>query len=116
MKVPERVRIGPFDYVIHHSEAEINRCRAEMESKVDGAHWTGSSEIFIDPAISIGQKRDTLLHEIQHALYKMVGHYGDHSQSKISIEAAVRELTPLLLDTLQRNPDLRAFLFDDDSD
>jgi len=112
VKPPSRLRIGPFTYQVHCDAAGINRARQKMrdnERYLCAAHWQVEGEIFICPKQSPGMQRCSLLHEIQHACYDLANHPDEMTE-----EDAIARLAPALLDTLQRNPELRAFLFEDD--
>lgn len=62
--------------------------------------------ILIAERLAERQERDTLLHEVLHGLFGLVGLISDDSEE----ERIVGTLTPLLLDTLRRNPQLVEYL------
>lgn len=57
------------------------------------------------------QMRDTMLHEVLHAVVRLT--YQEKSFAKSDDEDAVGAIATHLLDTLRRNPDLVAYLLSD---
>jgi hypothetical protein len=77
------------------------------------------TEIELEPDQSFGQARDTVLHELQHAIY---GNTILHSHSSVKVRAAVadeegtiRTLTPWLLMLLRDNPGLVEWLMKEEN-
>lgn len=60
------------------------------------------------------QQRDTLLHEVIHAVLQLVYLDGasDHFKSKDASERVISALATHLLDTLRRNPELAPYLME----
>lgn len=76
------------------------------------------NRIAVSTGQAVSQERDTLLHEVLHALVRAnrlhrapFGPLGNHDKE----ELAVALLATSLLDTLRRNPSLAAFLLDRDA-
>lgn len=57
------------------------------------------------------QMRDTMLHEVLHAVVRLT--YSEKAYAKEDPEQAVGTIATHLLDTLRRNPELVAYLLDD---
>lgn len=57
-------------------------------------------------------KRDTMLHEVLHAICWLSGYSHNNGLNHDSEEALVRTFTPWLLAALRDNPDLLAFLLE----
>lgn len=98
MKPPDSIVIGPHRYTIGADE--------EMASW--GEYYCGSASIVYDPDQVPTMLRDTVLHEVLHAITDMAGLHHEFGAKRD--ERWVRGIAPLLLDALQRNPDLVAFL------
>lgn len=98
--LPASVRIGPYKYSV--AEVEI----------VSGDNWAyiayESRSITIKAGLSDCAKRVALMHEVQHGVNELAGlSAGKHREETYTSSSA-----PILLDTLQRNPALVAFLLD----
>lgn len=106
--IPAALQIGPHDYTI---VVDADRA-AELEQDAGASNYL-RGEIVLHPRQSPTQLRDTLLHECLHMLLATAG---THTGSPPLLspggdeERLVSALTPLLLDTLKRNPELVAFL------
>lgn len=68
MKMPRSVWVGPHRYEIWNSETSWVQRPAEEEHQV-GLSVHTTSDIYVKPGLSAGQSRDTLLHEILHAIF-----------------------------------------------
>jgi len=109
---PTEIRVGPYDYaVVWDAEATKRHTKGLPAAAADGtyagvaSHWR--AEIAIDPEPPLCVLRTTLLHEVLHCVWRVA----ELPEKKLKDEPVVSALTPTLLDTLQRNPHLRAFLF-----
>ena len=67
------------------------------------------AEMVVRPNQTIDLQRETVLHEVIHGV-----RYLANLPSGEVEESFVTRMTPLLLDTLRRNPHLRQFLFKED--
>jgi hypothetical protein len=114
MTLPGSVVVGPVRYKITDSaedwhayeQDEGGRHRDEL-----GLAWHSRALILLNPKDPDAQvRRVTVLHEVCHAIIEAVG----HSNGKLSEEQWVRLFSPLLLDTLRRNPDLTRWLLEPD--
>lgn len=101
MKPPACVQVGPYRIYIEVVEPMDN----------DGVFYAQEQRIQLNKAIGPDIQRETLLHELFHAVAHVAGlNSGNHSE-----EAWARRAVPVLLDCLQRNPRLRNFLFGETS-
>lgn len=106
---PTSVEVGPFVYAVNVDPAAHARvCRQENEPALSGHHDPIGLTISLDPEQHQSAARDSLLHEILHAVTCMSG-----LQEELGVdddEKLVRRLSPLLLDVLRRNPTLVSWL------
>lgn len=82
----------------------------EIENGNCGTTYHQSGVIRLRPNMSDGEYRDTLLHEVRHAVAHFVG-IGD--EDKLSEEEWITRTNPALLDVLCKNPELRRVLFNE---
>ena len=107
--VPTSVVVGPYRYAIHVEHEAMERIR---RSDGSGDGHIGSSnhhqlKITVDGSLATTMVADTLLHEIVHCCYRVSG----VGVGKMTEEEAIEHLTPILLDTLRRNPAVARYLF-----
>lgn len=108
MKLPAKVKVGPFTYKVTSDRHDMNqRCRDESTDLL-GHCDRRMGVISVEPQQSLEQKRDTLLHEVLHAITDMTGIEAEMSNELE--EQIVRRLSPVLLEVLRKNPKLVAFL------
>lgn len=101
MKPPASVRIGPHEWTVRRQPIDA-----------DGEYYGRTVErelaILIAPGNAPSQERDTMLHELLHAIWAHTGlDYDDEQQEQI-----VRSLSTPLLGALRDNPRLVTFLLD----
>lgn len=96
MRLPSRVAIGPFTY-------RVRRADIEDFGEADLNEFVISLRRRMSPETS----REVLFHELLHACIAAAGFEWDEREE----EALVKRLSPVLLDTLQRNVLLRDYLF-----
>lgn len=104
--LPKEVEVGPYVYTIAHGDVTTRR-------QLGGDHGeTDHSELIIKiNERATGVVRETLVHELLHALSDLAGlqeQYGAETD-----EQWCRRIAPWLLDTLRRNPNLVDFLLTD---
>jgi hypothetical protein len=100
---PKEIEVGPYTYTVAHGDTVTRR-------QLGGDHGeTDHSELIIKiNERASGVVRETLVHELLHALSDLAGlqeQYGAEAD-----EQWCRRIAPWLLDTLRRNPDLVDFL------
>lgn len=103
MNPPTSIKVGPFRFSVsldgrRMSEVAVNRQRIGQTDLIHGT-------IHIEPDMPEQHQRETLLHEVIHAV-----HYVVNAPEKMTQEEAVSNTAPMLLDVLQSNPDLVAYL------
>lgn len=95
--MPSVIQIGPYRFAV-----ELN------ETADSGQFLHESQKILIGPENGPDARADTLLHEVLHGHFVLLGLREDISK-KLE-EKIVLALAPLLLDTLRKNPKLVAYL------
>ena len=108
MKKPTRIRVLHRTIPIRWSPAAINRASREEGEPLHGVYRSG--EILISPD-QPDIERETLLHEILHALIDQTALASDGGPlSGDNEEQVVRTLSPLLFHTLRNNTALTRWL------
>jgi len=105
-RLPDYVLIGPYRYSI----VLVERVKPRGSERI-GRIMFRKLRIEVSNKVSVGRQQETLLHEILHGLWETVG-LADGE--KTSDESVIKALSPLLLDTLRRNPDVLAYLLETD--
>lgn len=103
--IPKQLQIGPTIYRVKSKKKDLNKVQIEMKETVAGCVRFQEQTIYLDKNQGSDQLADTLLHEVIHACLQPLFGMDDDTE-----EAFVRTLSPGLLDTLRRNPELVAFL------
>lgn len=111
-KLPTSVVVGPFTHPVVVDE---KRCK---DADIAFARFnTIDGEILVNPDQGGMQLRDSVLHEVTHAICELLGcHAGGDAaifDGRDHEERFVRGFSPALLDVLRRNPALVAFLLAD---
>ena len=109
--MPTRVKVGEHDYRLVTDLSRAADCDVNY-----GATFPARCEIVLNPEQAPTQMRDTVLHELFHAVCDNVG-LSDHVDApKDSVltreleERVVRALATGILSLLRRNPRLVAYL------
>lgn len=110
MKPPAAVIVGPFKYRVSSKRADLATARRDDPSLFSGRTDHASLRILLDPdqCDAKAALQEVLLHEVLHTLTRMTG-IAVEIDDKLE-ERLVNRLAPALLDVLQRNPRLVAFL------
>jgi hypothetical protein len=110
MQPPSRVIVGPFPYVVLTDPKHVAKARRRAHDGRLGETDTTHLQIMVDAELPVAQVRDTVLHEVLHAVTWTVGGWrkGDGEDDYIG------RVSPILLDTLRRNPQLVAYLTAED--
>ena len=98
----EDIAVGCFRYGVAVDPVPF-RARAEHDGD-DGYVNHDRGEMVIRPDMGICRQQETVMHEVMHAVWHMSG------LPRKDSEEVVKRISPLLLDTLRRNPHLRDFL------
>lgn len=98
---PSNVRVGPYTYTIEYRD---NVCDSEPD--LFGLTLSREQRIFISSRQTIECERDTLLHEVMHAVFASSGLFKEVDNE----ERVVATLATWLTMVLQDNPQLAKFL------
>lgn len=105
MKLPKRIRVGPVVYRVHRERAAVKTDDVEPRESLYGYCNNVDLAIYVTDDAADGQIRDTVLHEILHAITShadVIPLLGDKDDD----ERLVRALAPWLLMLLRDNPKL----------
>lgn len=107
-KMPDQIIVGPITYDVVIDQAAIDRRSIDLEASLMGHHDGVTQELTLDPDLRPDQMAETLFHELLHAICHV---YGVDLGGAIGAdggpeERAIRTLSPALVDTLRRNPEL----------
>jgi hypothetical protein len=105
---PASVRVGPYRYKVVVSAERIKELEKESNSELYGITTHGHLEIALQPDVADLILRETLLHEVLHAVLYNTG-LSDRMSDKAE-EHLIRGLSPALFALLRDNPDLVAYL------
>jgi hypothetical protein len=112
--VPKSVRIGPLRWRITTSLGSYNAfAAAENDGKALGFSQLETLTIVLKPGLPDSLLRETLLHELLHAIIQTQGGVFDVAKEEEHEEAAVAAISPLLLSTLRANEDVLEFILGD---
>jgi hypothetical protein len=106
MGLPERIQIGPIGYTVTTDQAAYNAVVASQMTHFFAHIGLANATITLDGDQTADHTRWALLHEVLHGCWHVTDPEGD----TFTEEQAIRVLTGVLLDTLQRNPALVAYL------
>lgn len=105
--LPHFVQVGPFRYTVIVDEATVDRMSIETESILAGHIDHELCRILVAPGLSEDVKVETLLHEVLHAVLRLVGLDVEfEAKDDDMTEAVVNRLAPALLDLFRRNASL----------
>lgn len=106
MSLPSSARLGPFSYRITSKPKEWARSGVDPERHYGYTdHQRGV--IIVHAAASPAMQRTVLLHELMHAAAFAGGQLDNRKRRE---EDWVAMVAPMLLDALQRSPELSNFL------
>jgi len=108
MSTPTSVRIGPYRYTVKVDLSRIKELEKESDSDLYGITTHGHLEIVLHPDVADTVLRETLLHEVLHAVLYVTG-TSDRLSDKAE-EHLIRSLSPALFALLRDNPDLVQYL------
>lgn len=104
MKAPRKILVAPFEYT-------VARVPGLSGAGASGTCSPDDTRILIDGTLSGGAEKDTLLHEILHALLGQTDVVRRLKEVDPNLEEdMVYSLTPRLLSLLLENPELVEYL------
>lgn len=109
--IPETIQVGPIRWRIAYSQETTDK----MREASDHPRQMGECDVVTATlTIAVGMpddvERETVLHETLHAIQAVLGNPVEHKRGSDLEEAFVASTSPLLLDTLRRNPALVTYL------
>lgn len=104
--LPSSIQVGPYRFTIIEDEATYNRKVVEDDANTWGTIEYGRLRIILNPNQAPDHKRVTLLHELLHGVEDI------SDQAHDNTEKVIRQLAAPLLDVLRRNPELVAYLLE----
>lgn len=113
-EIPKALRIGPFIYTVEMIEE--NQLFLEEEKEVDkptyllGKTSSHMQKIEIMAGMPFEVERETLFHEILHAIYSGVGGQDDDAPY-VGEEKTIQMFSPAIVDVFDRNPELVSYMF-----
>lgn len=114
-KPPTAVDILGHTYEIKWCEKEIMQEKADTGNECMGLTRNMQQEIVVDPSYHPQQQRDTLLHEMLHAIsWCAVVDYVHAEDASQAEEHVVNQLAPHLLLVFKQNPAVFAWLSRED--
>jgi hypothetical protein len=109
--IPKKIAVSHSIIEIATDPRSIFSASKQENEVLFGRYDSHESKITIDGSGHPSVQRETLLHEILHAI---IGHTNLSSEggplSGDAEEAVIRAISPMLLDTLRRNPKLASYL------
>lgn len=106
--IPKVITVGHYKVRVKVSEPEIDARSNESRTDLLGQISMRDGMMVIRPELDHELEADTVLHEILHALFAVSALDGEFTRE--DEEKVVNHLTPLLIDTLRRNPGLCRYL------
>ena len=110
--IPESVQVGPYVYTIVSDAARIAECEKEAHEELFGMTVHKSLEIILHPDAVDMVIRETLLHEVLHAVLYNTG-ISDRMTEKTE-EHLVRALSPALFVLLRDNKKFLGYIVGSD--
>jgi hypothetical protein len=106
-EAPKSIKVSAFRYQVFFDRAELATAQKESETSCLGAVNHDELRIVVDPKLPHDQQADTLLHEVEHAIFHAVG---IHAKDKLTEHDVIERTNTLRLAVLRENPELVAFL------
>lgn len=105
---PTTVKVGPYTYTVTLSDARIKELEKENNADLYGFTAHSFLEIAVSPDMADLMVRETVLHEVLHAVLYTTGISNRFSEN--AEEHLVRALSPALFQMLRDNPQLVTYL------
>jgi hypothetical protein len=113
MKAPKKVKVGVHTYKVVIDRAAIDACSVAggVESARLGDCNHENLTITLEPHMASSMLKETLLHEVLHACFGVIGAIEDVDDK--TEEKLVLRLSPVLMGLLRENPKLIEYILDD---
>jgi hypothetical protein len=108
--LPTQVTVGPYVYVVSTDEAWIRKQEHDRNGGVRGCTDHQALHIAVGPDLAPGMMRQTLWHEVKHAIVESM----TMSHDRRTDEDWIGRTAPGELAVLRNNPDLVAYLMAED--
>lgn len=109
-KIPNYAYVGPYTYKIELNDSVI----IDYEEDVCGLCDPLKQDIWLRTGLGKIFERETVLHELLHAMFDMTGL--SHELGMDKEENIIRRLSPVLLDFLMSNPHILEYLLSEKPD
>jgi hypothetical protein len=109
-EMPTRIKVGPYVYEVSRDEAWLRAQEHSRSGGLRGATDHQALRIVVGPDLAPGMQRQTLWHEVKHAVLEAM----TMSHDKRTDEDWIARSAPSELAVLRNNPGLVAFLTDGD--
>lgn len=114
LPVPKSVRVGPLRWRITTSLGDFHAfAEAENDTTAVGFCNLESLTIALKPNLPDSLLRETLMHELLHAIIQTQGGIFDTAKTEELEEATVSAISPMLLSVLRANEDVLEFVLGD---
>lgn len=115
--IPSEIKIGAYTYKVYNDVESWERLLAFDEDAVAvvGSTVLLRAEIYVMPGMPFHVTRDTLIHEILHAIFNQTDLIGaiyalEFPDNVVLEEHLVRGITPWLTTVMVENPELLAYV------
>ena len=108
--LPTTVKVGPYIYSVSTNESELRREETNGRVHLRGCTDSQHLKIMIDATLAVGMQRQTLWHEVKHAIVDVL----TMSNDKRSDEDWIARTAPMELAVMRENPSLLAFMLGED--
>lgn len=115
-EIPKVLKIGPFNYTVEMIEENQLILEDEDKELTDkptyllGKTSSHKQKIEIMAGMPFEVERETLFHEILHAIYSGVGGQDDDAPY-VGEEKTIQMFSPAIVDVFDRNPQLVSYMF-----
>lgn len=108
MKLPDSIRIGPYDFTVCDDEAELMKASRKEQEALDGYYSPSTARILINSSQPATIVRHNLCHEVVHGLVDITGYAKDWEDE--AEELFTTRFANALLGALRDNPQMVKFL------
>lgn len=110
VRPPNKIALGPFDIKVDISKKAQEKVDRDNDGPLYGM-WDGrNATISLSSRAADTIMRETILHELIHAIIELSGAASVHIKDSDTEEGIVRSVTPMILAMLRDNPKLVDYL------